>query len=106
MAKQEDVYAQSRGFFGALTRRDGRLSNAARPPGRAVYRGSPGIQVLTMVALAFILIHVGYEFELDKSKWRQYGWDYVIAMTAAAFPWILVCLYFVGIMLPSALWSD
>jgi Kef-type K+ transport system membrane component KefB len=65
-----------------------------------------GIQVLTMVALAFIMIHVGYEFKIDKSKWRQYGWDYIIAMTAAAFPWILVCLYFVGIMLPSAPWSD
>jgi Na+:H+ antiporter len=53
-----------------------------------------------MVALAFIMIHVGYEFKIDKAKWRQYGWDYIIAMTAAAFPWILVCLYFVDIMQP------
>jgi hypothetical protein len=26
-----------------------------------------------MVALAFIMIHVGYEFELDKTDLRQYG---------------------------------
>ena len=28
------------------------------------------LQVLTMVALAFIMIHVGYEFELDKANLR------------------------------------
>ncbi len=47
------------------------------------------VGVLTLVGLAFIMIHVGYEFELDKSRMRSYGWDYVVAMTAAAFPWVL-----------------
>lgn len=57
--------------------------------------------ILTMIALAFIMIHVGYEFEIDKSRLRVYGWDYVVAMTAAAFPWIFVTLYFVLVMLPA-----
>jgi hypothetical protein len=45
---------------------------------------SHGLRLATMVALAFIMIHVGYEFELDQTNLRQYGWDYVVAMTAAA----------------------
>src|SRR5882724_5681071 len=64
-----------------------------------------GIRVLTLVALAFIMIHVGYEFELDKTKLRQYGWDYLVANTAATFPWIFVTLYFVFSMLPVEVWG-
>jgi Kef-type K+ transport system membrane component KefB len=64
------------------------------------------IQFLTLTALAFIMIHVGYEFEIDKSNPRQYGWDYVVAMTAAAFPWIFVTLYFVYVILPPEAWSS
>ncbi|MDX2320484.1 MAG: hypothetical protein QNK26_07780 [Moritella sp.] len=54
------------------------------------------------------MINVGYEFELDKSKLRSYGWDYVVAMTAAAFPWIFVTLYFVYILGPEGAtsWED
>ena len=58
------------------------------------------VTVLTLTGLAFIMIHVGYEFELDKTKLRSYGWDYVVAMTAAAFPWIFVALYFVYVLGP------
>ncbi len=58
------------------------------------------ITALTMWMLAFIMIHVGYEFEVDKSNLKQYGWDYVVAMTAAAFPWVFVTLYFLFVMLP------
>ncbi len=64
------------------------------------------VRVLTMIALSFIMIHVGYEFEIDKSNVRQYGWDYVVAFTAASFPWILVTLYFIYVMLPSEAWSS
>ena len=64
------------------------------------------VRVLTMTGLAFIMIHVGFEFHLDKSNLRQYGWDYVVAFTAASFPWILVTGYFVFVMLPSGLWGD
>lgn len=64
-----------------------------------------GIMFLTMLALSFIMIHVGYEFEIDKSRPRQYVWDYVVAGTAAAFPWIFVALYFVYVMAPPELWT-
>ena len=67
---------------------------------------SHGILLLTMIALGFIMIHVGYEFELDKSNLRQYGWDYVVAFTAAAFPWLFVTFYFVYMMLPPHLWTS
>jgi hypothetical protein len=62
--------------------------------GEAYADVSHGLRLATMVALAFMMIHVGYEFELDKTNLRQYGWDYVVAMTAAAFPWVFVVLYF------------
>ncbi len=62
------------------------------------------ISLLTMMGLSFIMIHVGYEFDIVKSRIRSYGWDYVVAMTAAAFPWIFVSLYFVVVMLPSQTW--
>ena len=49
------------------------------------------------------MIHVGYEFELDRAYLRQYSWDYMVAMTAAALPWIFAALYFVFVMLPAEL---
>ena len=72
--------------------------------GQAYGPVSHGILLLTMIALSFIMIHVGYEFELDKSNLGQYGWDYLVAFTAAAFPWIFVSLYFVFVMLPPQTW--
>ena len=64
------------------------------------------IQFFTMVALSFIMTHVGYEFDIDKGNLRQYGWDYVVAATAAAFPWILVCMYFVFVLVDRNAWSQ
>jgi Kef-type K+ transport system membrane component KefB len=64
------------------------------------------IRVLTMTGLAYIMIHVGFEFHIDKSRIREYGWDYVVAFTAASFPWLLVTGYFVFVMLPSPAWGD
>lgn len=64
------------------------------------------VTFLTMACLSFIMIHVGYEFELDKAKLRVYGWDYIVAMTAAAFPWIFVTGYFVFAMLPPESWGS
>jgi Kef-type K+ transport system membrane component KefB len=58
-----------------------------------------------MVGLSFIMIRVGYEFDIDKANLRQYGWDYVIAFTAASLPWILVTLYFVFVLLPPKVWG-
>jgi hypothetical protein len=64
------------------------------------------IRVLTMIGLSFIMIRVGYEFDIDKSDLGQYGWDYLVAFTAASFPWILVTLYFVFVLLPPEVWGS
>jgi hypothetical protein len=64
------------------------------------------IRVLTMTGLAFIMVHVGFEFHIDKSNLRQYGWDYVVAFTAASFPWIIVTAYFLFVMLPPEFLGD
>jgi hypothetical protein len=64
------------------------------------------IRVLTMTGLAFIMIHVGFEFHIDKSNLRQYGWDYVVAFTAASFPWVLVTGYFTFVLLPPEFWGN
>jgi Kef-type K+ transport system membrane component KefB len=65
---------------------------------------SEAINLLTMLCLAFIMIHVGYEFEIDKSNVRSYAWDYVVAATAAAFPWVFSAAYFVFVLMPAAAW--
>ena len=64
-----------------------------------------GIGFLTMVGLAFIMIHVGYEFDLDKGNLRELGWDYVVAMTAATFPWLLVTGYALLMLMPPRAWA-
>lgn len=64
------------------------------------------IRILTMIMLGFIMIHVGYEFEIDRSRLKSYGFDYLIAATAAAFPWIFCAVYFVFIFYDSSLWSS
>ena len=48
---------------------------------------------LLYVCLAFIMINVGREFEMDKSRWRSYTEDYFIAMaTAAGSSWrYIIC---------------
>ena len=64
------------------------------------------IRLLTMTGLAFIMIQVGHEFHLDKSNLKKYGWDYVVAFTAASFPWLIATGYFVFAMLPPEVWAD
>lgn len=68
--------------------------------------GLPGtaIRLATTVCLAFLMIHVGYEFDVDKNRPRIYAWDYAVAFTAAAFPWIFVAVYFVFVLAPPVLW--
>ncbi len=67
------------------------------------------VKILTMVCLSYIMIHVGFEFTIDKSRLGEYGWDYAVAMTAAAFPWIFCALYFVYVLGDSSnpeLWRE
>ncbi len=59
----------------------------------------------TMFCLSFIMIHVGYEFEIDKSRPKQYGWDYLVAGTAAMFPWLFCAGYFIWILEMDS-WKD
>src|SRR5262245_11536675 len=68
--------------------------------------GARVIGLLTMFALSFIMIHVGYEFDIDKSRPMQYAWDYLVAATAAAFPWIFCALYFVFVLAPPEMWGS
>lgn len=67
---------------------------------------SLGVKLTTMFALSFIMIHVGYEFEIDKSRLKSYGFDYVVAASAAMLPWIFCTLYFIFAMSPRELWGD
>ena len=54
----------------------------------AIDHFKPEISALTMIFLAYIMIQVGMEFEIDKSNLRKYGVDYLVAMAAAAVPWL------------------
>jgi Na+:H+ antiporter len=72
-----------------------------------LYRAlDPPLTLLTMTGLAYIMINVGREFQIDKSRTREYGWDYVVAATAAAFPWIFCSIYFVFVFSPPEAWSS
>lgn len=64
------------------------------------------LRFLTMAGLSFLMVHVGFEFDLDKSRLRQYGVDYLVAATAAAFPWIFCAAYFQYAMSPRAQWGS
>jgi len=52
------------------------------------------VKLSTMFSLSYIMINVGFEFSIDKSRLGGYGREYLVAMTAAGFPWIFVSLYF------------
>ncbi|MFI3264193.1 MAG: cation:proton antiporter [Rikenellaceae bacterium] len=58
------------------------------------------------ICLSFIMINVGREFEVDKSRWRSYTGDYFIAMATAALPWLLVALYYIFVLMPQEYWGD
>ena len=58
----------------------------------------PFFDGMLYVCLAFIMINVGREFELDKKQWKSYTEDYFIAMATAAVPWLLICAYFIFLM--------
>ncbi len=64
------------------------------------------IRLLTVFCLGFIMIHVGYEFEIDRNRLKSYAVDYGVAATAAAFPWIFSAAYFVFILTPPEAWGS
>lgn len=63
------------------------------------------VELGTMLCLSFIMIHVGYEFEIDNSKPKQYAWDYLVAVTTAMFPWFFCAGYFIWVLDMNS-WSD
>ena len=62
--------------------------------------------ILLYVCLSFIMINVGREFEVDKSRWKSYTQDYFIARATAAMPWFLIALYYVFVLLPPEFWNS
>ena len=65
-----------------------------------------GIEILLGVCLAFIMINVGREFEVDKSNIKSYAKDYLVAMLAAGMPWLLIAMYYIFVLMPSEWWSQ
>ena len=61
---------------------------------------------LMFICLAFIMINVGREFELDKAKWRSYTTDYFIAMATAAVPWLLIACYYIFFLDTGLSWEN
>ena len=53
-------------------------------PGGADPIVGTSIRIATMLCLAYIMIHVGWEFELDRARARSLAADYGIAATTAA----------------------
>ena len=65
-----------------------------------------GIEILLGVCLAFIMINVGREFEVDKGNIKSYAKDYLVAMLAAAMPWLLIAMYYIFVLMPSEWWAQ
>ena len=64
------------------------------------------VSIVLGVCLAFIMINVGREFEIDKKNVGGYAKDYFVAMFAAAVPWLLIALYYIFVLLPSYMWGE
>lgn len=62
--------------------------------------------IFLYICLAFIMINVGREFEIDKNRWKSYALDYFVAMVAAAMPWLLIALYYIFVLFPSTRWGS
>lgn len=73
--------------------------------GSAESAAREAVRLATMCLLGFIMIHVGYEFEIDKRHLKSYGIDYGVAATAAAFPWIFCAVYFMFLLYPPSDWG-
>lgn len=83
----------------------GRVANASRYGGEQYSLVKTISNTFLFICLAFIMINVGREFEIDKTRWKSYTEDYFIAMATAAFPWIFVALYYMFVLLPGDLWE-
>src|SRR5436190_10439122 len=55
------------------------------------------LALLTTLCLAYIMIEVGLEFNLDKKRLKPFLFDFGVATTAAVLPWIFCAAYFMGV---------
>eukprot|EP00438_Fugacium_kawagutii_P001219 Skav223415 [mRNA] locus=scaffold350:232591:233997:- [translate_table: standard] len=51
------------------------------------------VSLMTMFSLSFLMVNVGREFIIERSKLGSYAKDYLVAMSAAGLPWIFVALW-------------
>merc|ERR1719506_253829 len=79
---------------------------AARLPDHDHHLYTEVVGVVTMTLLSFIMIGVGCEFDIDKKNLPSYGKDYLIAMTAAGFPWLFVGAWFMFFFSDSMSWGE
>ncbi len=62
------------------------------------------IELATMFSLSFIVIHVGFGFEISRSQPGMIFWDNVVSAAITVCPWFLCTAYFVFAMAPRELW--
>jgi len=81
----------------------GLLAGQLAPPSGTA---SEAVRLLTMLCLGFIMVHVGYEFDLDRGKLASYGMDAAVAASAAGLPWLLCAAYFALVLGPAGAPAD
>lgn len=64
------------------------------------------VEMMLGICLAFIMINVGREFEIDKRNVNIYIKDYCVAMLAAAVPWVLIACYYIFALMPAEWWGS
>jgi hypothetical protein len=69
-------------------------------------QGQKIIELLTLFCLSFVVVRLGYGFEIVRDKPKKYIWDFVVGTTTTVFPWLFCALYFVFAMAPSQLWHS
>lgn len=62
------------------------------------------IELLTLFCLSFVVVHLGYGFEIARDKPKMYFWDSIVGATTTVFPWLFCAIYFVFAMAPKELW--
>jgi len=62
------------------------------------------IELLTLFCLSFVVVHLGYGFEVARDKPKVYLWDSIVGATTTVFPWLFCAIYFVFAMAPAELW--
>jgi Kef-type K+ transport system membrane component KefB len=62
------------------------------------------LELLTLFCLSFIVIRLGYGFELVRDKPEKYIWDFIVGTTTTVFPWLFCTMYFVFAMAPAESW--